>query len=60
MLRYLRMCLNNDAGIKDGLPHPSSSSPVLGEYLNNEILTSKALSQYLKMIKILLVACPGE
>ncbi|XP_041976007.1 proteasome-associated protein ECM29 homolog [Aricia agestis] len=59
MLRYLRMCLNRDANLKDCSDHPNATSPLLAKYLRESLLETEALDRYMTMITTLLSASPG-
>lgn len=53
------MILNHDAGITNAVPHPSISSPILGNYLSKSLISSSALEHFLNMVKIILTSSPG-
>ncbi|XP_032510836.2 proteasome adapter and scaffold protein ECM29 [Danaus plexippus] len=59
ILRYLRMCLNRNANLKDCSNHPNATSPLLSRYIHEHLLETEALDRYLTMITSLLNACPG-
>ncbi|XP_052738355.1 proteasome-associated protein ECM29 homolog [Bicyclus anynana] len=59
ILRYLRMCLNRDADLKDCSNHPNATSPILAKYFQENLLETEALDRYLTMITSLLNASPG-
>ncbi|CAH4007387.1 unnamed protein product [Pieris brassicae] len=59
VLRYLRMCLNRDADLKDCSNHPNATSPLLTRYFYDNLLDSEVLERYLTMITSLLNANPG-
>ncbi|CAK1553468.1 unnamed protein product [Leptosia nina] len=59
ILRYLRMCLNRDADLKDCSSHPNATSPLLAKYFYENLLESETLERYLTMITSLLNASPG-
>ncbi|VVC92331.1 unnamed protein product [Leptidea sinapis] len=54
MLRYLRMCLNRDANIKDCSHHPNAKSPLLSKFITDNLLESEVLERFLTMITTLL------
>ncbi|CAH2075093.1 unnamed protein product, partial [Iphiclides podalirius] len=58
ILRYMRMCLNRDADLKDCSNHPNATSPLLATYIREKLLDSEVLERYLTMITTLLSACP--
>ncbi|XP_013177902.1 PREDICTED: proteasome-associated protein ECM29 homolog isoform X1 [Papilio xuthus] len=58
ILRYMRMCLNRDAKLKDCSNHPNSNSPLLAKYFRENLLETEVLERYLTMITSLLNACP--
>ncbi|RVE49284.1 hypothetical protein evm_006078 [Chilo suppressalis] len=58
ILRYMRMCLNRDADLKDCSNHPNATSPLLAKYFHNNLLDTEVLEQYLTMITSLLNARP--
>ncbi|XP_075970288.1 proteasome-associated protein ECM29 homolog [Anticarsia gemmatalis] len=58
ILRYMRMCLNHDADLKDCSTHPNATSPILAKYFYENLLETDVLEQYLSMITLLLNACP--
>ncbi|XP_048484818.1 proteasome adapter and scaffold protein ECM29 isoform X3 [Plutella xylostella] len=58
ILRYLRMCLNYDAQLKDCSNHPNATSPLLSKYFYENLLDTEVLEQYLTMITSLLSASP--
>ncbi|GBP15166.1 Proteasome adapter and scaffold protein ECM29 [Eumeta japonica] len=60
ILRYLRMCLNYDANLKNCSDHPNSTSPILGNYIVNNLLNTEVLDKYLNMIITLLTASPDS
>ncbi|CAH0727922.1 unnamed protein product, partial [Brenthis ino] len=59
ILRYLRMCLNRDANLRDCSNHPNATSPILAKYFYDNLLETEALDRYLTMITSLLSASPG-
>lgn len=59
ILRYLRMCLNRDANLKDCSNHPNATSPVLAKYFHEHLLETESLDRYLTMIISLLNTSPG-
>ncbi|CAH2107601.1 unnamed protein product [Euphydryas editha] len=59
ILRYLRMCLNRDANLKDCSHHPNATSPILAKYIQENLLETEVLDRYLTMITTLLNASPG-
>ncbi|XP_026485739.2 proteasome-associated protein ECM29 homolog [Vanessa tameamea] len=59
ILRYLRMCLNRDANLKDCSNHPNATSPILAKYFQENLLETESLDRYLTMITSLLNANPG-
>ncbi|XP_068630379.1 proteasome-associated protein ECM29 homolog [Battus philenor] len=58
ILRYMRMCLNRDANLKDCSNHPNGTSPLLAKYFRENLLETEVLERYLTMITSLLSACP--
>ncbi|CAG5035645.1 unnamed protein product [Parnassius apollo] len=58
ILRYMRMCLNRDANLKDCSNHPNCTSPLLAKYFRENLLKTEVLERYLTMITSLLSACP--
>ncbi|CAH0749868.1 unnamed protein product [Diatraea saccharalis] len=58
ILRYMRMCLNRDAGLKDCSNHPNATSPQLAKYFYDKLLDTEVLERYLTMITTLLNARP--
>ncbi|XP_072940517.1 proteasome adapter and scaffold protein ECM29 [Epargyreus clarus] len=58
ILRYQRMCLNRDAGLKDCSNHPNATSPLLTKYIYDNLLDTEVLERYLTMITSLLSASP--
>ncbi|XP_063621128.1 proteasome-associated protein ECM29 homolog [Cydia splendana] len=58
ILRYLRMCLNREAGLRDCSEHPNATSPLLAKYFYEHLLDSEVLERYLSMINSLLSASP--
>ncbi|XP_026729465.1 proteasome-associated protein ECM29 homolog [Trichoplusia ni] len=58
ILRYLRMCLNRDADLKDCSNHPNATSPLLAKYFYDNLLDTEVLERYLSMITSLLNASP--
>ncbi|XP_039748644.1 proteasome-associated protein ECM29 homolog [Pararge aegeria] len=59
ILRYLRMCLNRDANLRDCSNHPNATSPILAKYFQENLLETEALDRYLTMITSLLNGSPG-
>ncbi|KAG6456419.1 hypothetical protein O3G_MSEX009728 [Manduca sexta] len=60
ILRYLRMCLNRDANLKDCSNHPNANSPLLTVYINDFLLDTVVLQRYLSMVTALLTASPAK
>lgn len=58
ILRYMRMCLNRDASLKDCSNHPNATSPLLAKYFYDNLLDTEVLERYLTMITSLLNASP--
>ncbi|KAF9798599.1 hypothetical protein SFRURICE_008332 [Spodoptera frugiperda] len=58
ILRYMRMCLNRDASLKDCSNHPNATSPLLTKYFYDNLLDTEVLERYLTMITSLLNASP--
>nr|XP_049703179.1 proteasome adapter and scaffold protein ECM29 [Helicoverpa armigera] len=58
ILRYMRMCLNRDANLKDCSNHPNAKSPLLAKYFYENLLNTEVLERYLTMITSLLNASP--
>lgn len=58
ILRYMRMCLNRDAELKDCSNHPNATSPLLAKYFYDNLLDTEVLERYLTMITTLLNASP--
>ncbi|XP_037874946.1 proteasome adapter and scaffold protein ECM29 isoform X1 [Bombyx mori] len=58
ILRYLRMCLNRDAGLKDCSDHPNATSPLLAKYFYENLLDTELLDRYLTLITSVLNASP--
>ncbi|KAH9632202.1 hypothetical protein HF086_015234 [Spodoptera exigua] len=58
ILRYMRMCLNRDAALKDCSNHPNATSPLLAKYFYDNLLDTEVLERYLTMITSLLNASP--
>ncbi|KAI8428500.1 hypothetical protein MSG28_007292 [Choristoneura fumiferana] len=56
ILRYLRMCLNRDAGLRDCSEHPNATSPRLATHFREQLLDTEVLERYLTMITSLLSA----